>query len=69
MTDFVTKLSCETWDTILDRSDTDSKFNCFQNTYLRMFYSFPLTRVKSGTKNKTWLILGLKTLVGQQKKY
>jgi hypothetical protein len=52
--DFVTKLSYETWDTVFDSSDTDSKFNCFLNTRLKIFYSsFPLMRVKYGTKNKT----------------
>jgi len=44
-------------------SDTDSKFNCLLYTYLRIFYlSLPLLRVKSGTKNKTWITIGIKTL-------
>jgi len=54
--DFVTKFSYETWDAVFDSSDTDSKFNCFLNTHLRIFYlSFPLMRVKNSTKNKTWV--------------
>jgi hypothetical protein len=37
MADFVTKLSNESWDTVFDCSDIDSKFNYFLNTYLRIF--------------------------------
>jgi hypothetical protein len=60
--DFVTKLSYETWDTVFDSSVTDSKFNCFLHTHLRIFYSsFPLMRAKNGTKNKTWITVGIKT--------
>jgi hypothetical protein len=60
--DFVTQLSYETWDEVFDDNDIDSKFNSFLNTFLRNFYSsFPLIRVKNGTKNKTWTTAGIKT--------
>jgi predicted SAM-dependent methyltransferase len=62
MADFVTKLSNASWDTVFDSNDVDSKFNCFLNTHLRIFYStFPLKRVKNETKSKTWITVGIKT--------
>jgi hypothetical protein len=62
MADFVTKLSNESWDTVFDSNDIDSKFNFFINTYLRILYSsFPLKRVKNETKSKTWITMGIKT--------
>jgi hypothetical protein len=61
MADFVTKFSYDTWDTVFDSSGSDSKFNCFLNTHLRIFYSsFPLMMVKNGTKNKTWMAISIK---------
>jgi hypothetical protein len=58
----VTKLSNESWDTVFDSNDIDSKFNCFLNKYLRIFYSsFPLRRVKNETKSNTWITVGIKT--------
>jgi hypothetical protein len=61
MVDFVTKLRYEIWDTVFYSSDTRSKFNCLLNTYLRILYlSFLLMRVKSGTKNKTWITIVIK---------
>jgi hypothetical protein len=42
MADFVMKLRYETRDAVFDDEDTDTKFNSFLNTYLRIFYSrFP----------------------------
>ncbi|PNF30772.1 hypothetical protein B7P43_G06180, partial [Cryptotermes secundus] len=63
MADFVTKLSNESWDNVFDSNNIDSKFNCFLNTYLRIFYSsFPLKIVKNENKNKsTWITIGIKT--------
>jgi hypothetical protein len=62
MADFVTKLSNESRDTVFDCSDVYSKFNCFLNTYLRVFYSsLPLKRVKNEPKSKTWVTVGIKT--------
>jgi hypothetical protein len=62
MADFVMKLSNEAWDTLADNKDTDTKFNSFLNTYLRIFHlSFPLKRIKNTTKHSTWMTMGIKT--------
>ena len=51
--DFLTKLSCETWDTVFSTDDVNIKFNSFLDTYLKMFYSsFPLKRVQFNKKIK-----------------
>jgi len=43
--DFLTKLSYETWDTVFSTDDVNIMFNCFIDTYLKMFYSsFPLKK-------------------------
>jgi hypothetical protein len=42
MNEFSTQLSYETWDSAFVDRDTDSIFNSFLNTYLRILYSsFP----------------------------
>jgi hypothetical protein len=62
MADFVMKLSYETWDTVFCNIDTDTKFNSFRNTYLRICYSsFPLKNAKNTAKNNTWMTTGIKT--------
>ena len=44
--DFLTKLSCETWDTVFSTDDVNIIFNSSVDTYLKIFYSsFPLKRV------------------------
>ena len=44
--DFLTKLSYETWDIIFSTDDINKMFNCFLDSYLKIFYSsFPLKRV------------------------
>jgi hypothetical protein len=51
MADFVMKLSYETWDTVFSNVDTDTKFNSFLDTYLRIFYSsFPLKKSQKQPK-------------------
>jgi hypothetical protein len=53
MADFVTKLS---YGTVTDSRGTDSKFNCFLNTYFRIFYlRFPLIGSKLVLKIKPGL--------------
>jgi hypothetical protein len=37
MADFVMKLGYETWNTALSNVDIDTKFNSFDNTYVRIF--------------------------------
>jgi hypothetical protein len=47
ISDFITKLSCESWDTIFNSKDVNTMFNSFLDIYLRIFYfSFPLKKVK-----------------------
>jgi len=60
--DFLTKLSCETWDTVFSTDDVNIMFNSFLDTYLKMFYSsFPLKRVHLNKKHKNWITLGILT--------
>jgi hypothetical protein len=61
ITDFVVKLSYETWDTVFSDVDIDTKFNFFLNTYLRIYYSsFPLKKAKNRAKYNIWMTTGVK---------
>jgi hypothetical protein len=52
--DFLTKLSCETWDTVFSTDDVNIMFNSFLYIYLKMFYSsFELKRVSINKNIKT----------------
>jgi len=45
ISDFIDKLSCESWDSIFNSEDVNVMFNSFLNIYLRIFYSsFPLKK-------------------------
>jgi len=45
VSDFIDKLSCESWDSIFNSEDVNAMFNSFLNIYLRIFYSnFPLKK-------------------------
>ena len=45
ISDFLNKLSCESWNTIFNSEDVNGMFNSFLNIYLRYFYSsFPLKK-------------------------
>ena len=60
--DFLTKLSCETWDTVFSTDDVNIMFTSFLDTYFKMFYSsFPLKRVHLNKKHKNWITLGIVT--------
>ena len=63
ISDFLDKLSCESWDTIFSSEDIDDMFNSFLNIYLRIFYfSFPLKKVFSRNRNdNNWISIGIKT--------
>jgi len=62
MADLVIKIIYETLENLFSGSDTDFKFNCLLYTYLRIFHlSLPLMRIKSGTENKIWITIGIKT--------
>jgi hypothetical protein len=64
ISDFIAKLSCESWDTIFNSEDVNTTFNSFLNIYLRIFYSSsPLKKVinRNNKDNKNWITLGIKT--------
>jgi hypothetical protein len=64
ISDFIDKLSCESWDTIFNSEDVNEMFTSFCNIYLRIFYSsFPLKKVTNRNNNddKNWITLGVKT--------
>jgi len=43
ISEFKLNLNYESWEVIFNENDVDGLFNCFLNTYLRIFYhSFPL---------------------------
>ena len=45
VSDFIDKLSCESWDSIFNSEDVNAMFNSFLNIYLRIFHSsFPLKK-------------------------
>lgn len=54
MTDFVINLSYEMWGAVFLSNDSDTKFNSFLNTHLRIIYlSFPYKRIKTESIKKT----------------
>jgi hypothetical protein len=63
ITDFINKLSNESWDGVFNNEDINDMFNSFLNDYLRIFNSsFPLQTVtvrKNSTNNK-WITKGIK---------
>ena len=63
VSDFIDKLSWESWDSIFNSEDVNGMFNSFLNIYLRIFYySFPLKRVTYCNNNyNNWITLGIKT--------
>jgi hypothetical protein len=51
ISDFIYKLSNESWNSVFDNNDGNLKFNSFLSIYLRIFYSsFPLVRIKRRQK-------------------
>ena len=64
ISDFINKLSNESWDTIFNSDDINVIFNLFLNIYLRIIYSsFPPKRVinRINNDNNNWITLGIKT--------
>jgi hypothetical protein len=58
------QLSYEMWDEVFSGNDVDTIFNCFLNTFLRIFHSsFPLKKIKASSKTKVinWITPGIKT--------
>jgi hypothetical protein len=60
--EFITHLSNENWDSVLNSHDIDSKFNTLLNIFLRIFEaSFPNKTEKWMFENNEWIIKGIKT--------
>ena len=61
ITDFLDKLSKESWEGTFNNENIDLIFNSFLNTYLRIYYSsFPPTRINTRTNQKTWISQGIR---------
>jgi len=45
ISDFIDKLSCESWDSVFNSEDANAMFNSFLNIYLIFNSSFPLKKV------------------------
>ena len=63
ITDFINKLSEESWDGVFNSEDINDMFNSFLNDYLRCFNSsFPLqtVRVRKEATNNNWITKGIK---------
>jgi hypothetical protein len=68
MAEFQNSLSYESWDQVFDGNDVNKIFNCFLNTYLRLFYAtFPLKKINNETK-APWIMIGIKTSCIQKRK-
>ena len=63
VSDFIDKLSCESWDSIVNSEDVNAMLISFLNIYLRIFYSsFPIKKVTNRNNNdNNWITLGIKT--------
>jgi len=62
ITDFIYKLSTESWAGIFNNNDIDLMYNSFLNTYLRIFHSsFPYKQIKRRTNKYSWLTPRIKT--------
>jgi hypothetical protein len=60
--EFITHLSNENWDSVLNGHDIDSKFNTFLNIFLRLFEaSFPTKTQKKVFENNEGITKGIKT--------
>jgi hypothetical protein len=60
--EFITHLSNENWDSVLNSHDVGSKFNTFLNIFLRNFeVSFPTKTEKRMFANNEWITKGIKT--------
>jgi len=63
ISDFIDKLSSESWDSIFNSEDVNAVFNSFLNIYLRIFnFSFPLKKVVNRNNNDSnWITSGIRT--------
>jgi hypothetical protein len=61
MFDFKTSLSLETWDNVFENNDTNSSYNFFLSTYLRVYYSsLPLRKLIIETNGNAWITTGIR---------
>ena len=71
ISDFINKLSNESWDMVFNSESVNDMFNSFLNEYLRIFNSsFPLYTVmirKNFTNNK-WITKGIKISCNNKRK-
>ena len=62
LNEFQTNLSYEAWENVFSDNDTDTTFNNFLNTFLRIFNaSFPKKSTKLRQNSKALLTTGIKT--------
>jgi hypothetical protein len=69
--EFQTNLSYETWENVFNNNDIDTNtiFNNFLNTFLRLFYAiFPMKRTKIKQNSKEWKTTGIKTSCSNKRK-
>jgi hypothetical protein len=63
ITDFLLKLSHETWASVFEGNDVNTIFNSFLNTFLRHYYSsFPMIKVNKLLSCNSWITLGIHTI-------
>ena len=57
ISDFIDKLSCESWDSIFNSEDVKAMFNSFLNIYFRIFNSsFPLKKaINRNNNDNNWI--------------
>jgi hypothetical protein len=71
LSDFINKLSKESWDTLFNNEDVNDMFNYFLNDYLRIFNSsFPLQTVmiRKNSTNNEWITKGIKISCNNKRK-
>jgi len=62
ITNFLWKLSHESWEQVFQGNDVNMIFNTFLNIFLRIYNSsFPLTLVKNKMTQNSWITTGIIT--------
>ena len=68
ITDFLLKLSHETWTSVFEGDDVNTAFNTFLNIFLRYYYSsFPMIKVNKLLKRNAWITNGIRTSCHQKR--
>ena len=71
ISEFINKLSNESWDGVFDGEDVNEMFNSFLNDYLRIFNScFPLqiVSIKNNYNKNKWITKGIKISCNNKRK-